>query len=212
MFRPETHPQYGVFLGANFWKNADAPTTSVSLQPYDSYANLVLVFPPYDDRDYLAVNNLGRSVSPTNLNNRQVGLPEDAGLTETMLNELRFEGNYGGPGNNTAVLTRHPLMFVNSLSGAGPKISLLATKSSAGSYTYRVEMDLVLYDSLEITGDSQLQYEITGQMRDFYEPRNLTKTGTSSVTLRGHNNFRGDTFIQGGLLTIDGADAAPGWN
>jgi autotransporter-associated beta strand protein len=61
----------------------------------------------------------------------------------------------------------------------------------------------VLHSSLEITGNSNQSYAITGQIREFREPRGITKTGTSAITLSGNNTYTGDTAVLGGTLSIN---------
>jgi autotransporter-associated beta strand protein len=61
---------------------------------------------------------------------------------------------------------------------------------------------------LEITGNGTQQFVINGNIRDYYEPRNVIKSGTSSVTLAGTNTFGGSLLITNGEVKLSSAFAA----
>jgi autotransporter-associated beta strand protein len=190
------------------WRDDAAPGAPVTMAREDSYANAVLVFSPRNDASYTSTNNMSRSagVDPGYLNS----YPNPPGLAEYMLNQLRLSGDFSGDADQSATLAGYPLMFTNSLSGGTPQIVCDATAAVANKFTYNVNMDLVLHDSLEITGDGTQNFSINGQLRDFRHPATVTKSGGCVVTLTGNNTFTGETQVNGGVLRIEGAAAALG--
>ncbi len=192
---------------ANVWQNDDNPAVVTSMQREDPYANAVLVFQPRNDASYVANNNITRSTGYYE-GNIDAGILSPPGLIEFMMNELRLNGSFSGAANQSATLTGFPLMFVKNLSGGGPKITLDATSTTANTFAYNVNMDIVLHDSLEITGNGTQPLTINGQIRDFNGPNALTKTGSSIVKLAGNNTYFGNTIVSGGVLQIDGPNAA----
>jgi autotransporter-associated beta strand protein len=189
------------------WVQDDAPSMQAVMNREDSYANAVLVFQPRNDADYAANNNISRAVG-LYYGHIDSGGKNPDGLAEYMLNELRFDGQFGGAANRSGTLTGFPLMFVKSLAGAGARMRLDNSSTVANKFAFNVNMDVVLHDPLEITGNSDQTFAINGQIRDFDEPMSLTKSGTSVITLGGNNTYAGATIVNGGTLRIDGANAA----
>jgi len=173
----------------------------------DAYANAILEFTTKNDGDYTATNNIARM----------------SGLT-FMLNQLRLTGNFTGGTNRMGTITGGPLsqtingnnpgngqtlLLVKSLSGQLPRLQLDATSSgTSASFTFRVANNLELLDNLEITGNGTQDFVISGQIRDYFGPRDVAKAGTSQVTLTGNNTFRGTLTVNGGRVTLSGASAA----
>ncbi len=93
-----------------------------------------------------------------------------------------------------------------------------STRRRAGTadFTFNLNNELQLYDDLTIAGEGTQNFVIGGQIRDMYEPQdpttttphNVTKTGTSSVTLTANNTFKGGLTINGGQVHVNGASAA----
>jgi autotransporter-associated beta strand protein len=177
----------------------------------DSYANAVLVFQTRNDASYTSHNNVSRASALSYGQLDQVNPPSNpAGLAEYMLSEVRFNGQFMP---NTAVdrsasLVGWPIMFVKNLSGAAPKLTLEATATTSNKFSFNVNMDVVLHDSLDIVGNSDQGYAINGQIREFRNPASITKSGTSTITLSGNNTYTGDTVVNGGTLRIAGGSAA----
>jgi autotransporter-associated beta strand protein len=173
------------------WINA-ATGQPAQLRRSDGYANLILEFRTKDTSHYGAFNPMTRETSQP-----------------LMVNEIRLTGNYtsqatwaGGPNGN-------PLLLVNNLSGASPKIRLDATSSgTAARFQFQIHTELQLFDNLEVVGNGTQDFIITGALRDFYEPRSVTKSGTSILTLKGNNTFGGDLVINSGQVKLTGPNAA----
>jgi autotransporter-associated beta strand protein len=196
----------GNWRDGGIWADDASPATFVTMMREDSYANAALVFQPRNDASYTSNNNISRSTGLyyPHIDN---GLVNPAGLIEFMLNELRFDGQFTGATNLSGTLTGYPLLFVKNLNGVNPKIRLNNSSSVASNFAFNVNMDVVLHDNLEITGDSAQPFVINGQIRDFDEAMSLTKSGLSAITLTGNNTYKGATIVNRGTLRIDGPSA-----
>ncbi|MCK4563267.1 MAG: sulfatase-like hydrolase/transferase [Verrucomicrobia bacterium] len=169
---------------SNGWKNA-ATGTEITMMTADAYANLSIEFQPKDQYSYVANNDLTRISELT-----------------FMLNELKFAGSFDGTVDLTGTLAGNPLLFVNDLNGNAPAINLGSYTTSASSFIFNIDTDLILYNDLEITGNSTLGYVINGNISAYTEPCSITKTGTATLALTGINTYGGATSIQGGTLRI----------
>lgn len=158
----------------------------------DAYANGILEFTTRNDSDYTATNNMMRM----------------SGLT-FMLNQLRFTGEFTDSTNRAGTIDGNALLLVKSLTGQSPQLQFDSTSSGTpAGFTHRINNELQLLDDLAITGNGTQTFVINGNIRDYYQPRNVTKTGTSQVTLAGNNTFRGNLAVLGGQVKLSGASAA----
>jgi arylsulfatase A-like enzyme len=165
---------------------------AVQLRRADGYPNLILEFQTRDDNGFGGTNNWLRMTSGP-----------------MMINELRLTGNFAGSVNRGGGINGNPLLFVTSLHGSGPTIRLDSTSSGTNArFGWDIGVEIQLLDDLEITGNGTQNFSLNGAIRDFYEPRSVRKSGSSSVTLRGHNTFRGDFEITGGQVKITGDNGA----
>lgn len=170
---------------ANVW-NRESSSTNVTMIREDAYANAILEFYPKNNDSFVATNDMTRSSTLT-----------------FMLNELRFGGNFSGSADQVGTINGNDLLFVKNLNGEGPKIQLASNSSSStGDFTFNIDTNLILFDDLLITGDSERTFNINGVISDFYESRGVTKNGTSRVTLTGANTYFGATTIIGGTLAL----------
>src|SRR5262249_7408193 len=113
--------------------------------------------------------------------------------------------------NCSAFLGGQPYLFVKDLTGNGPKLRLDAVSSGTGAaFSYEINAELQLLDDLEITGNGTQNFLISGGIKDFWHPRNVTKTGTSTVTLTGNNTFAGNFSIQQGQIKVTSTGAING--
>lgn len=205
--------QSGVFTNwrtPDVWLNNQDPSQApVQMRDFDAYANAVVVFHPRNDSNFIANNNLRRASDVTNfVINQGLGEPTP-GLMEFMLNELRFEGEFSGSSALQGTVQGNPLMFVNDLSGQKPQLLLGSTNNTAHEYVFNLDLDVVLYDDLDIVSTSdEVTYHINGQIRDFHDPRALTISGPTLLTMTGHNTYQGTTTLDQGHLLLSGEDAA----
>lgn len=171
-----------------------------SLYREDADPNLALEFSTKNDASYTANNDMTRIT----------------GLT-FMLNEMRFTGNFTGGANQTGAVGGNALLLVRNLSGEAPRIRFDAMSSGTNAkFAFALNNELQLYHDLEITGDGTQNFVINGRIRDYYEPlepnvttpHNVTKTGTSQVTLTANSTFRGTLTVSGGMVRISGVNAA----
>lgn len=174
------------------WSDAgswfEAGTSNVdTLLHTDAFAGAVLEFPTTDNISYVATNDMTRST----------------GL-EFMLNKIVLNGQFAGTSNRSATINGNDLLFANDLDGAAPQIALEATSSGGHNFSYSIDMNLVMYDDLTIGGNGNAELTIKGKIRDYFSPRNLRKSGTSTVYLEGNNTFAGSTVIEEGTLALLG--------
>ncbi|MBA3485438.1 MAG: sulfatase-like hydrolase/transferase [Pirellulales bacterium] len=190
------------------WAYGSDLTRITGISRDDPNPNMVLVFPINNVADYKS----------TNVINRATGIPRDLlalgnqdipGLGEVMLNEIRLEGAFNGAANRKATIDGKALLFARNLAGKAPGLRLDATQApGAINYTYHVDLDMILYHDFVIEGDGNANFNIGGVMRSFDPVSGVTKRGTSTVTLAGHNTFTGPAIIEGGRVIINGVDAA----
>lgn len=151
----------------------------------DGFSGGILEFPAHS-ADYLSNNDL----------RRKTGM-------EFMLNKIILSGVHSGAAR-TANLTGLPLIFTKNLQGQVPTIELTAT----GDFAYDVDLDLILYHDLAITGDGTATLKIDGDVSQYFEKRGIKKTGTSNAEINGARSYSGDTDILGGTLKIAQINAA----
>lgn len=184
---------------ANNWQQAGT-SNNATLKPADAYANAVLEFGVRNDANYTATNDMKRMSRET-----------------FMLNELKLTGFFNGLAPRQGLINGNAVLFVNNLNGQSPRINLLATASGGTErFAFRVDNEIQLFHDLEITGDGNQTFIISGRIRDYYDvsmpnltsPHSVRKTGTSSVTLMGNNTFAGSLTVAGGEVVVDGASAA----
>ncbi len=176
----------GNWSSNNRWRESGT-TTNSTMEANDAYPNAIIEFQPRNDASYVANNNMTRSTQLT-----------------YMLNELRFDGNFSSSSNRSGTIAGNELLFVNDLDDNGPTLRLANTSSSSGEFTFNVDLNLVLFDNLEITGDSDNSFNINGDIKAFHEDRSVTKTGNSSVSLSGTNTFGGMLDVQQGEVELAG--------
>ncbi len=180
------------WLGTNSWF-AGGTAISETMFYSDSFASNVLEFPTSDSFNYTSNNDMVRL----------------SGL-EYMLNQILLTGSFNSTQNRTGTVTGNALLFTNSLFGVEPEIVVDASNSSSGQFSYEIDTDLILYDDLLISGDGDALVSISGQVSDYFLPRGLTKTGTSTVAFTADNTYTGDTLISAGTLALSGAGTLGG--
>ncbi|WP_197530439.1 sulfatase family protein [Bythopirellula polymerisocia] len=204
LFRNDLFPISG-WRSSSGWINGDTgiPTT---LRKDDSTSNTVLVFQTNNNADYVSRNVINRAVGVA-YPLLDSGVPDLPGFAEFLLNEMRLEGSFHGTQNRKATLDGRPVMFANSRTGRPAQLGLHAADNSpTGNYLFKIDMDIVLYDDLTLTGNGNVDFEISGDISQFHRQRSLIKDGTSKVRLTGHNTFTGDISILGGSLEVGGPD------
>ena len=187
------------FSTASAWQESGNLAHNVTMLVDDAYANLVVEFTTRDDASYTA-------------NNDMTGLSAQT----YMLNQVQFTGNFGGGAAQSGTVGGNPLLLVKDLNGNAPRIQLDATTAGAATFTFNLNNVLQLYNDLTISGDGTQNFVIGGQIHDYYHPydptvytpHNVTKLGTSSVTLTANNTFTGVLTINGGRVHVNGASAA----
>lgn len=180
-----------VWSSSGNWTQAGTSNV-VTLTEEDAYANAVLEFTTRDDASYTATNDMRRATNLT-----------------FMLNQLRLTGSFAGATNQAATINGESLLLVKNLSGQLPQIRLEATASgTSADFTFNLDNELLLLDDLEITGDGTQEFVINSNIRDYYEPRSIIKSGTSTVTLAGNNTFAGSLLITNGEVKLSSSTAA----
>jgi autotransporter-associated beta strand protein len=181
----------GSFNTPNAWTSATSGELA-TLRRADGYPNLILEFRTKDTSNYGAFNPMTRPTSQP-----------------MMVNEIRLTGIFTNPFPYAGGPSGNPLLLVDNLAGASPKLRLDATSSgTAARFQFQIHNELQLFDNLEVVGNGTQDFIITGGLRDFYEPRSVIKLDTSVLTLKGNNTFGGDLVIVGGQVKLTGPTAA----
>ncbi|WP_218932419.1 sulfatase-like hydrolase/transferase [Adhaeretor mobilis] len=154
----------------------------------DAFAGAVLEFPTTNTFSYISNNDMVR----------------ETGL-EYMLNKVVLSGAFNGTQDQSATIQGNAVLFTNNLQGVGPQIAVEATNSGSSNYSYVIDLDVIIYHDLTITGDGDTTLTINGEVSNYFEPRSLTKSGTSTVVLTADNSYEGDTTIEAGTLSITNA-------
>jgi len=117
-------------------------------------------------------------------------------------------GNFKGQTSFVGGFSGNPLLLTNNLEDEGPKIRLDATSSgTTARWSFEMRSELQLFDDLEFTGNGTQNFIVYGDIVDYYEPRSVTKTGTSVLTLSGNNTFRGELHVNEGQIKLTGPAA-----
>lgn len=153
-------------------------TNPENLLRSDGFSGAILEFPAHS-ADYTSNNDL----------RRKTGL-------EFMLNKIIFSGHDASA--KTANLNGLPLIFTNNLAGEAANINLTAT----GDFTYDLNLDVILYHDLTITGDGTAALQVDGTVSEFNDGQGIKKTGTSNAQINGTRTYSGDTDVLGGTLKI----------
>ncbi|QDT69078.1 Arylsulfatase [Planctomycetes bacterium MalM25] len=154
----------------------------------DAFAGAVIEFATADGFSYVSNNDMVRSTGQA-----------------FMMNSLILSGDFGGSVDQSATIEGNEVLLTDSLDGAAPTVVASANESGGSAFTFNVDLDLVLYDDLVITGDGDAAFRINGQIRDYFDARGVTKQGLSTVTMTAANTYSGDTVVEQGTLALSGA-------
>jgi autotransporter-associated beta strand protein len=174
--------------GGDNLQNSDASSPGKTMYTSDSFAGAIVEFGTTDNQSYTANNNLFRQTGGT-----------------FMLNKMMLSGNFDGSQNRSATIQGRDLLFTNDLDGNAPEIAIDAMNVGGSEFSFTINNDMEMFDNLTISGDGNVAVTVNGQIRDFFEARNLTKTGTSRVVLAGQNTYKGNTIVMGGTLALAGS-------
>lgn len=172
--------------------HSDATSRGKTMHTTDSFAGAIIEFGTTDDQSYTANNNLFRQTGGT-----------------YMLNKIIFSGKFRGNQNHSATVQGRDLLFTNDLKGVGPELRIEASNAGGKEFSYAVNTDIQLFDSLAITGDGDVAVTIGGVISDYEKPRGLTKTGSSIVVLSAENTYQGGTTVEAGQLKLSGQGSIP---
>jgi autotransporter-associated beta strand protein len=193
---------------ATGWWNGDNLSLTAGISRDDPNPNMVLAFTPNNAADYRSTNTINRA-SGISRNLLAEGLEDIPGLGEVLLNEIRLEGHFSGTANRKATIDGKPLLFAKNLAGKAPGLRLDATQAAGpNSYTFNVDLNLILYHDFVIEGNGNANFRIGGAMSSFDPVSGVRKKGTSTVTFGGNNTFTGKLIVEGGKVIVDGATAA----
>lgn len=173
--------------GTRNWYEAGT-TTARFLFNTDSFAGAILEFPVFN-ADYTANNDY----------RRKTGM-------EYMLNKMIFSGDYAETVNHEATLPGLPVIFTNDLDGIAPTLAVEATQSASGTFCFNLDLDVIMYHDLTITGEGDSVLKIGGEVSEYFESRGLKKEGSSNAEVNGARSYSGDTTLDGGSLTLGQAN------
>jgi autotransporter-associated beta strand protein len=167
----------------NIWIDSDRPVQA-TLTPYDASPNAALIFRNRDNGDYESINDLRRVGGQAFLANRLVFIHRQT--------ELK------GPG--TATIAGQPVLLAKDLRGKAPRLLLNTTKLASETYTFDIQLDVHLYDDLQVQGDGNQRFMLSGDLIEVREGLTLTKSGSSTLTIRGANELTGAIRIKEGKV------------
>ena len=165
------------------WIDADKPVQA-TLTTYDSSPNTALVFRNRDNGDYVSVNDLRRVGGQPFIANRIALVARDT--------ELKGKG--------TGTIAGLPVLLAKDLKGRAPKLALHAKKPDADTFTFDIRLDIHLYDNLQVVGDGNQKFEFSGDLVEQREGLSLTKTGNSTLMLKGKNGLTGGLTVKEGRV------------
>lgn len=175
-----------LFSTANAWTNGETNTGSFTATWRDGYANNVLTFRTKVTGDYSVTNDLN-----------------SVGGFSYMANKINLAtGSNPLNSNHQATIGGLPVMLTKNRQGDLPEINLDATDATAKKFSFEIDHDIEIYDDLQIQGDGNQNFAINGQIREFRAGRNVTKTGTSELTLGGGVDITGNLDVQGGKVAF----------
>lgn len=174
----------------NIWIDSDKPVQA-TLTPYDSCPNTALIFRNRGISDYESINDLRRVGGQPFIANRLVFTQRDEPLK----------------GKGTGTIAGQPVLLAKDLKGKAPKLVLNTHKPNAQTYTFDVKLDLHLYDNLQVLGDGNQNFVVSGDLIEVREGRTLTKNGTSTLTLKGKNGLTGAMDIKAGKVVTGTGEA-----
>lgn len=180
VFRPGIHSDWS---GSNAWYEGGT-TKEETLYSSDGFPGAIIEFPASHE-SYVAKNDL----------RRQTGL-------DFMLNRILLTGSASGDEQRKAEIKGNDLLFTRNLDEEAPRIVIDAIGQKAGSFSYDLVPDLILFDDLILEGDGNVAVKISGKVRDYDTPRGLIKNGGSHVTLTAKNSFSGNIDLKEGGLSF----------
>ncbi|MGJ8642076.1 MAG: sulfatase-like hydrolase/transferase [Luteolibacter sp.] len=168
--------------GTRNWYEAGT-TNEKFLLDSDGFVGAKLEFPVFSS-SYTANNDL----------RRKTGM-------EFMLNKLILSGTFNGSSDQAATIPGLDLIFTKDLQGKMPEIAIDAGKTGSGIFSFEIDLDLIMYHDLTLTGNGDAPVTINGKISQYFAPAGLIKNGTSTAFLTAANDYSGDTIVNGGLLS-----------
>ncbi|MBZ0171793.1 MAG: hypothetical protein K8E66_05390, partial [Phycisphaerales bacterium] len=185
-FRYRAVSPFAQWTHADVWFREDTQTP-VTLRPEDACSGAILEFPAAD-HGYNAAN----------------GAPRMTGL-DFMLNQIECTGASSAQEPALAEISGLPLLFVPSLAGDPPRIELAAR---APAFGFEIGNALRFLGPLQLAGDGDAPFTITGPLTEHLPGQSITKTGAHAVRLTDRAACSGPITIRAGRLELAGAGAA----
>jgi hypothetical protein len=148
----------------------------------DSFPGCILDFPVTQNFSYETNNDLARISDLT-----------------FMLNSLRLTGSFDGASPHSATLSGSELLFTENLDGAPANLAL---EAMGPAYSFVLKQDLILYNDLKITGNGNATFVLEGQISEYQNPTNLSKSGTSTLLIKSSPKYAGTTSITEGEIIL----------
>ena len=186
----------GNFSTANAWQGPSG--ASATMRDRDSHNGTVFHFGTSDSSSYTAINDLRRMNE-----------------LEFVANGFEFEGEFSGVTDQQATVTGLPVLLAKNLQGALPAIKLDATQGAAASsagaqFTHQLAAPVLLYDDLEIQGDGDGHFVVSGDVTEYRAGRTITKTGQSTVHFAGAVEATAGVFVDEGTVVVEAASTVTG--
>lgn len=180
------YPVAGPWSAPGVWRR-EATDTPATMFPADAYADAVVEI-PLADGSFATVNDLARMTG-----------------RKFMLHELRLSGPTGAGAERSGSISGGELLFTTGRDGSAPAIELSADDPA---FSFLLDNETRFLGPLELRGDGASPLVVAGLIAEREPGQSIVKRGASSVELRAPAWCTGPIGIEGGLLTVSGADAA----
>ncbi len=186
-------PGESTFSRKEVWRTWNEQSQTLTAANGDG--TLMLLFRAKPDGDYAVSNDLGDDPSPFAIH----------GFMLAPGSQLH------GPTPTTVRIGGKPMLLRPVVDGEGPTISLGARDPKKGSVTFDVSNDLRFAGELNIVGEGNQNFRLSGHLTEESAGLGVKKSGASALELAGGNRWTGPTLVSKGALRLhDGESIGTG--
>lgn len=157
----------GTWSQANAWTTPSGSPATATLFARDAVANFTATFPTRAT-PYTATNDQSR---PSGL--------------DFFANRLTFSGDYAGAGDSGVTLDSRALIMTATREGIAPAVMMDMTSQSTGAHPAKIDLQLRIWDDMEIAGTGTQVLELSGGMVEERAGRRVTKASSAPLRVTG---------------------------